>query len=411
MAEIVSALKNKIPRIYFLFLYVAGLLLISSLPYVFKIKNASLFSVSALFIYVAVVELLFRVSFRIIFKKPYSYIPKLPFDKMYIEPHPYLPYVYKQNFLSQKSMPSRYPLHQEKGYSFSALRSNNRRHSNGPGGDRDIDMPKPEGLIRINCLGASTTGNYICYNGKNYSYPMELEKILKEAFPDVKIEVNNCGVGGYTSAEILIKFLLDTIDTKPDIVVIYHAYNDLGSSLTSCYQSDYSHAKKNLGEVYYLYRLASKIPEIRLASLNFLMNYCLFSQNIRFSLLETTSRGKIELENDFQGLSTYGRNIEHIINVCKANKIQVILSTFSQHLYLLVQNDERCLKYHEGVDLENNVMRNLAVKHNLPLVDNAHLVPKEDKYFVDTVHFTPEGMHLIAENISHPIIEFIKTYA
>ena len=40
-----------------------------------------------------------------------------------------------------------------------------------------------------------------------------------------------------------------------------------------------------------------------------------------------------------------------------------------------------------------------------------HLVPKEDKYFVDTVHFTPEGMHLIAENISHPIIEYIKTNA
>jgi hypothetical protein len=33
-------------------------------------------------------------------------------------------------------------------------------------------------------------------------------------------------------------------------------------------------------------------------------------------------------------------------------------------------------------------------------VDNAALGPSEERYFVDSVHFTPEGMRLIAENIA-----------
>jgi len=362
----------------------------------------------SLFCYILIIEVFFRVCYRTGCKRPYVHVPRLPFKEMYIEPHPYLPYVYKKNFLCQKEMPATYPLHHEKGYMFAQTMTNNFRHSNGPYGNRDIEVPKPEGLIRINCLGASTTGNDINYRNKNYSYPMELEKILMSAFPDLKIEVNNCGQGGYTSAEILIKFLLDTIDTRPDVVVIYHAYNDLGPSLTPGFQSDYSHAKKNLGETYYLYRLVSNIPDIPLESWNFLLNYCLFSQNIRFNLMDVISRGAADIKNDFKGLSTYKRNIEHIINICKANKIRVVLSTFSQYLYPEIQNNEIYLKYYEGTKLENNVMRELAAAHNVPLVDNELLIPQEDRYFVDTVHFTPEGMHIVAENISIPIVEYIK---
>ncbi len=165
----------------------------------------------------------------------------------------------------------------------------------------------------------------------------------------------------------------------------------------------------HLGKVYHLYRWAANFPEIRLDSYNFLIDYCLFNENIRFSILDTISRGNIDINNNFQGLDTYKRNIEHIIDICKANKIQVILSTFSQYLYPQVQNDVKYLEYYEGVELENIAIRDLAAKHNLPLVDNACQVPKEDKYFVDTVHFTPEGMHLIAEHISRPIDEYIRT--
>ena len=404
-------LINKIPKTYFIFFYLLSLPILTFLPYVVHMKRALLFSISGLFLYILIIEILFRMLYRVICKRAYVHIPRLPFSRMYVEPHPYLPYVYKKNFLCHREMPVTYPLHRDREYMFAQVFTNNFRHVNGPEGGRDIEVPKPERLIRVNCLGASTTGNYIRYNNQNYSYPMELEKTLKGAFPGLNIEVNNCGQGGYTSAEILIKFLLDTIDTKPDIVVIYHAYNDLEPSLTADFQSDYSHAKRNLGEIYYLYRLVSKIPDIPLESWNFLLNYCLFSQNIGFNLLKVVSRGTADIKNDFKGLGTYRRNIEHIINICKANGVHVIASTFCQYLYPEVKNDKVYLRYFEGGKLENQVMRELAKMHNLPLVDNEYLIPQEDKYFVDTVHFTPEGMQLLARNISHPIIEYINKNA
>ena len=79
-------------------------------------------------------------------------------------------------------------------------------------------IPKPKNIFRINCLGASTTQNYLQDDSSVYSYPLELEKILK-AKNKVNLEVNNCGSGGYTSSDILVRFLLQNIDTNPDVIV------------------------------------------------------------------------------------------------------------------------------------------------------------------------------------------------
>ena len=58
------------------------------------------------------------------------------------------------------------------------LKTNNYGFINGTNGNRKIEIPKPKNLIRINCIGGSTTGNYVSLNNHIYSYPLELEKIL-----------------------------------------------------------------------------------------------------------------------------------------------------------------------------------------------------------------------------------------
>jgi len=345
----------------FLFIFLISFIAVPvALFYLLKTKNAFLFSMVLTISYIAAIEILFRCIYAIKHKSSYQLIPKVPFRRMYMEPHPYLTYVYKKNFLCQKAMRATYPLNRDKEYIFAELSTNNFRHINGSKGNRDIIIPKPKGLIRINCLGASTTGNYITYNNRVYSYPMELEEALKRYFPKLNIEVNNCGQGGYTTAEILIKFLLNTIDTKPDIIVIYHAYNDLQPSLTDGFQSDYSHSRKNLGEVYYLYQLASKIPYVPLAFYNYVVNNY-FSQNIRFTLSSAITRKNADIKNDFKGLETYKRNIQHLVSVCKAYDIKVVLSTFCHYMHAGIKNDPVHIKYHEGVALENEVMRKIAL--------------------------------------------------
>lgn len=352
-------------------------------------------------------EVLFRISYQIKMGKRYIIQPKIPFDEIFVEPHPYLPYVNKKKFPTPKTTLATYPLNRNKNFKFGRYVTNNMGHINGSSGNRDVIIPKPDNLIRINCLGASTTGNYIDVDGVSFSYPIELEKILKTTFPDKQIEVNNCGVGGWTSAEILIDFALNIIDTIPDVIVIYHAYNDLVPSLTPGFKSDYSHAKRNLGEIWPYYKTASLFPNLPLAFYNYFIVQFL-GQNIRHSLLDAVARGHVNLSSEFYGLETYQRNIDHIVNLCKSNGIQVILSTYCHYLYDDVKYNKTHLKYHQGVLLENDAMRKIAEKHGLPLVDTNMLFQYEEKFFVDSVHFSPDGMRLLAECISQPIIDYLK---
>lgn len=346
-------------------------------------------------------EAFFRLGYRFYAGSPYEPLPRIPFKNIYVEPHPYIPFIYKRNFVTEKGGPATYPLHKGQFF-FGQYTTNNLRFANGLGGNRDIAIPKPEGLLRINCIGASTTGNYIESNGQAFSYPMELERMLKSTM-SVPVEVNNCGQGGYNSADIMVRFALQVIDTQPDVVVIYHAYNDIRAYLTPGFESDYFHVRRNLGESYWKFALAAKIPYIPVKFLNFLVNQWL-PGNIRNSLLDQVTKGTLDSGLDPSiGLSAYQRNLQHIIDLCRCNGIQVVLSTYCHFLHDAIKDDPLHLLYGSIVKKENEIMRRLADKNELKLIDNAVLVPQEERYFVDSVHFTPEGMRLIASNIAEII--------
>jgi lysophospholipase L1-like esterase len=320
-----------------------------------------------------------------------------------MEPHPYIPVVHKKNFITEKRTRASYPLNKDKDYHFGQLRTNNFRHADGEKGDRNIQIPKPKNQFRVVCLGASTTGNYIEYEGNSYSYPIELENYLKNKYPDRDIIVHNCGHGGWTTVEILINFLLNIYETDPDIVVIYHAYNDLIPSLTPGFTTDYSHAKRNLGETYHLYRLASYFPNIPLAIFNAFLRRVFPYINPRNDVIRATSCGKASLHGSFWGLNIYRRNIEHIVKICLSSNINVVLSTFTHYLYNDIKNSPSHLKFREGVILENSEILKIAEKYDLPLVDNFNDIPQREENYVDSIHFSHIGMKKLAENFGEEI--------
>jgi lysophospholipase L1-like esterase len=364
-------------------------------------------AVVALLVMVGAAEMGFRILYRRKSGHPWTMVPKVPFDEMYVEPHPYLPFSNKRNFLTPRESRASYPLNADKGYIFAQYRINDLRYVTGPSGGREIAVPKPEGLVRINCLGASTTGNYLRFQGRDYSYPAELEDILRKEFPGLNIEVNNCGVGGRTTAEILVDFLLLNIDTEPDMVILYHGYNDLLPSMTPGFSPDYSHARRSLGETYAMYRISSLLPYLPLASYNYLLTQVL-GGNVRYSLIQAVSRGRPDFQGGFRGTQTYQRNIEHLIQVCRARGIPVVLSTFCHYLYDGVKESPVHRKYHEGVFEENRAVAGLATRYELPLVDNSSLMPQDPVYFVDSIHFSPEGMKRLALNFSVPVIRILR---
>lgn len=379
--------------------FFGALAVVIALPVLARGRDGLVWSAAVAVTSLVLLEIVFRVLYRRRTGKPYRLIPKLPFHRIYFEPHPYLPYVYKSAFATQDEVAAWHPLNRDKGLRAPKVRTNSRGWLNGPGGDREVAMPKPPGLIRICCLGASTTVSYLKDETGVWSYPLALERCLAARDPGRAVEVNNCGVGGYTSAEVLIKFLLDVVDTEPDVVVLYHAYNDLGPSLSPGFKPDYSHARANLGETLWRYRLATYVPYLPLAWYNQAVNLVL-PQNVRHALLRSVTRRRPDPSAGFAGLATYRRNLEHIIQVCHAREIAVVLSTFCHYLYPAVQHSPLYRKYREGLDGENEVIRALAARYGCPLVDAAAELPRREDYFVDSVHFSPEGMRELAGRIA-----------
>jgi lysophospholipase L1-like esterase len=393
-------LKNSFfgPFIFLIFYFTAPIILIK----VFKINFFSFFY-DYFFIFGLLIifsEILFLFIYKWKNKIPYNKIPKLPFNKIIVEPHPNLPFINKKNFLpTDKLSKLSFPLNKN-SYEAPRLKTNNLGYNNGFDGGRDILTPKPNNIFRINCLGASTTQYYLKEGANTYSYPMSLENILNEK--GEKYEVNNCGSGGYASSDILVRFLLQNIDTNPNAVILYHAYNDIRSYLTSDFKSDYSHSRKNLGESYFKFYLGSLMPNLPLKFLNYLQNK-FFPQNHRYTLIETISKGNFDIsnvENIELGLNAYKRNIQNIITVCKHNKIQIILCTFCFYLHDKVKNSETHNLYKKIVIKENEIIKNLAEINNIDIVDAYNLIPQKNENFIDTIHFTPAGMRLLATEIS-----------
>jgi lysophospholipase L1-like esterase len=364
--------------------------------------NRIVYFVLSLLFTIFIAELIFLFLYRFASGNNYQFIKKIDFKKIAYEPHPYVPFILKKNFKRVHGASiNYYPLN--KHLKFPELISNNIGYYNGENGDRDILIPKPKNMIRINCLGGSTTGNYIKDENGNCSYPLELEKILKKKFKK-EIEVNNFGQGGYNSADLLVRFSLQTIDTKPDYVIIYHAYNDIRAYLSPNFSSDYFHSRKNLGEVYWKFYLGSKLPSIPINFINYLSNKFLFPIDVRSTLLEVIEKKKLSIDQDYsQGLLTYERNIQHIIDLCKNNNIKVILSTFCYYLYEDIKDDPIHKLYQEIVSRENDVMKKLSDKNELIFVDASNLIQRIDENFVDSAHFTPKGMRLLAECLAEKI--------
>lgn len=343
-------------------------------------------------------ETLFRMALWV---RGSDFVPPKRVRDLYVIPHPYLPYVFRANARVKNDEPARYPLHRGR-FEFRTVRTN----SLGLLGPELADS-KPDGVTRVLCLGASVTENSIWEVGEptEHTYPIHLQGVLDDRAGPGWFEVVNCGVGGWTTAEILVNFALRLVDLRPDIVVLYHGLGDLTPSLTAPFRPDYSHSRRNFGEAYARIKLASRLPSLRWwKSYSYATARLMGFGNVRYDVLSSIRVAAPEISAPFRGLATERRNVEHLLELCRLRGVRVILSTFAYHVYDAVAEDPATLRYRDGVLEENEMMRGLAAARGLRLIDVAREMPRQDAYFVDSVHFTPLGMRWVAERFGEAIL-------
>ena len=79
--------------------------------------------------------------------------------------------------------------------------------------------------LKVVAVGSSSTYGTGATD-REHSYPAQLARILRERFPQAKVEVINAGIGGETVARNLARFERDVLAHHPDLVIWQVGTND-----------------------------------------------------------------------------------------------------------------------------------------------------------------------------------------
>lgn len=325
--------------------------------------------------------------------------------------------------LDRRDGPGMYYAHHYSAYALKpgySVRGREKINSLGFRGE-EISPKKPDDVYRIVATGGSTT--FAVYLPWNESYPYYLQEELRRRFGTDKIEVVNAGLTGSTSAESFHRMGTQILPIDPDMVIIYHGFNDLLPRVFDNYQEDYYHFRKSDPNNppgltrFYLYRLALRVFSPGLFhENNNLMRHVWKTQNLPDTDTERT-QNFLTSSND-----TFRNNMENMIALLQGRDISVVLASFaiSPDIRHWIDAIPPYL-WELGISENNQAIYALADKHQVPTVPFAEAPVREAAQFysarmyADSIHMTPEGNQfkaavfadtvapIIAESLSLPV--------
>ena len=295
------------------------------------------------------------------------------------------------------------------------------------GPDAAFAVDKVDNEIRIATVGGSTTANLNLDYSQNW--PGQLVEHLRKSIPERKITVANGGTPGFHTSQSIANLALRLMPLSPDVVVIYHAYNDLKAiALDGTFSPDYAHIHRK--------------------PFGFIQRPPLWEQWLAHSMAYVRIRNRArrinELERDLtpaarldtppaEAVRTFERNLRSLIGIAHAGGADVVLVTFVTMFERDAPWDDgdylRSLPARYRAELSNllrftpglsvyGVMRSLAVYNDVirrvaedtqvAMVDLAKTLPRRKAYFVDRVHFSVTGAQAFAHAIAPTVDDVIE---
>jgi hypothetical protein len=274
-------------------------------------------------------------------------------------------------------------------------------------------------------LGGSTTE---CgFNEDQMRFPYVTGRLIEK---DTGMKVNSLNAGkndnnSFHSINVLTNKL---IPLEPDIVVLMHNCNDVGTlSVNGNYW-------KNDGSFPAIVPKEGKSPvRMILKGVKDLMFPNLFDA-CKILIARPASRKSMEYRKNFsrnymenQAVAVeidiqhyqflFRRNLLNFIDLCRNSEIIPVLMT--QVSRLTREPDETVLKYHADLvnplvynlpltymqyyemhSLFNDTIRSVAEEQDVTLVDLDSTIPKNKQYMYDAFHFSEQGSRLVAETIT-----------
>ncbi|OGQ96916.1 MAG: hypothetical protein A2284_06250 [Deltaproteobacteria bacterium RIFOXYA12_FULL_61_11] len=238
--------------------------------------------------------------------------------------------------------------------------------------------------FRIFCLGGSTSE----------ALPVDqFELELSRLHPTRRLRVQNAATGTYSTAESLLVYLFKIAYLQPDLLLVYHAVNDVYPA--AFYRerfSDYRQYRKVWNEAlprfpkWYMdlfdhSALVHLFHDRVFRSLHHLWEYTLHPTDL------PPREAMVIVESPGFG-TWYKRNLERLILAAKSDAVRVVLITF------VIDPDFPSPLWHLAIAKMNTILRDLAANHEVALFDLAalfeHQRPKEN-LFEDYCHFNSAG--------------------
>jgi len=291
----------------------------------------------------------------------------------------------------------------------------------------EIERIKTSGTYRIFVVGGSTV--YCSDVDFEQSHTRIMEKQLRQFYPKLKIEVQNAGMDWHTSQHSLMKILFNIQDFNPDMIIIYHAINDLHRSFCpenfalGPYQNDYSHYLGPVAPIvreYFREQTGHRILTLDRTFAFFRRHWFADFRNV--SKPESTSDLPEESVNSWPSLRAFERNMKNIATLLKSLDIELVMAS-QPYLYRHDLNEMEIDKIWfpakfgrigrskadissmiSGMEAFNDASRRIADSNGVLFIDLDGEVPKSLDYFLDDVHYTEKGNRIVGRHLTEQII-------
>ncbi len=281
---------------------------------------------------------------------------------------------------------------------------------------------KKHATWRIACLGGSTTNGFML--PEEETWPAILEELLRDRGLDV--EVINAGRAWYTTAQSLVSYTLDVRFFDPDLVIVMHAYNDLGRSFPlpgeAPFERDYGSYQGPMRRLleptrrsedtsswsYVLGASALYRSLCRVTAIDRMFYKSLSASRQRPAVAATVDVGL----SGFPAIQSHRDNLEYLVKLCHADGRGVILLT-QGHLFRHERYADRpsnwftqsgsAVSANSVADAMDECSRSIqAVGGDLdaPVVDAASALGSNPDHFLDHLHLALAGDRVIAKLVA-----------
>jgi lysophospholipase L1-like esterase len=266
----------------------------------------------------------------------------------------------------------------------------------------DIAAKKEAGTIRIAFLGASTT---FCaeVSSNEATWPHLVADALAAQVPGRRLEYINGGVPGYVVRRSIENLAVRVAPLEPDVIVIYHAANDLSRELRQLAAKEGVIERASLAERSWLARQS--------------LLWDLVEKNVRILTSQAAARqnaGRLKVAPSQLG-DAFRQDLIELVSESKKRAKLVAIATFaiqsratqdeeqqrrgsaSAFVYMPFMTPKSLI---DAYARYNDVIREVARDTGILLIEGESSIPGDPVHFADTVHFTDAGSERMARRVT-----------